>query len=1140
MAEYGTSKIDGAAISLVREIDCTPVARRYDAAPLPGVGLRRDGALGPQHHPSRPFTAPPARRSSPASVYVVLVRTLKYCLSWALKSRRMFLKRDSLQVHPMKKQIRQTAPLRGAIVVLTTIMAAFLVAQTNIPPYVISTIAGNGLGDGGPAKQAELIRPLAVAVDASGNIYVGDSNQVRKVSAGGTISTYAGTGVVGTTGDGGPATAADLYGVAGLAVDRTGNLYISTTARIRRVSTSGIITTIAGSTAGSSGDGQLAVDAKVSSPSGLAFDGGGNLYIADGPVNCVRKITPDGRINTVAGNGTAGTPVDGATATSSPLNSPRTVAVDASGDLYIGTEGFGAVYKVDPTGIIRTVAGTGQVSFDGNGQPLFFSLTGLAVDSAGAVWVADYTNHRIRKISGGIITTVAGNGIAGFGGDGGAATASQLAHPCGIVFDQSGNLYIADQDNQRIRVIAPSGTISTIAGGAQLSAEGGPANMSALALPGSVVVDQKGNIYVSDSGNDRIRKITSDALVTTVAGTGITGFSGDGKAALLAQLNLVPQMFGLPGGVLAVDSKGDLYISDDNNFRIRMVAPDGTINTVAGNGKFGFSGDGGPATSAQFNSVFGLATDAQGQLYIGDEGNSRLRKVALDGIISTVLSNWSVWAVATDKAGNLYLIIGSTVKMLSPDGTLTTIAGYGNSSEDGIPAASAQLVDPIGLAVDGSGNLFISETMPLLPGVFPPPANAGVGHRIRMITPSGMITTIAGTGVFGFNGDGGLATSAQLASPAGIAVDSANNVYVADQLNHRIRKLTPDSKIQLKIDSGNLQSAVAGSALPNPLAVQLVSGSGAGLPNSTVNFKVASGSASLSATTATTGPDGRASVTVTLGNAPGPVTVTASASGLPPVTFTATSTSSSVPAIAAGGVITSSNFGGAALIATGDWIEIYGTKLSDTTRTWGGGDFSGTQAPASLDGVQVLVNGNPAFVQLVSPGQINAQVPDGISGGAATVVVKNSNGSSVAATVSSAVRAPALLAAPAFRSGNRQYVVALFPDNTTFVGPPGLVPGAAFQPAQAGDHIVLYGVGFGSTIPVIPAGQIAGQTNSLPNVVVKLGDVAATVEYAGLAVGSVGLYQFNIVVPTGVTGDAQLTVAVDGVSLTQALYLTLR
>jgi uncharacterized protein (TIGR03437 family) len=188
----------------------------------------------------------------------------------------------------------------------------------------------------------------------------------------------------------------------------------------------------------------------------------------------------------------------------------------------------------------------------------------------------------------------------------------------------------------------------------------------------------------------------------------------------------------------------------------------------------------------------------------------------------------------------------------------------------------------------------------------------------------------------------------------------------------------------------------------------------------------------------------------------------------------------------------------------------------------------------------VLVNGNPAFVQLVSPGQINAQVPDGISGGAATVVVKNSNGSSVAATVSSAVRAPALLAAPAFRSGNRQYVVALFPDNTTFVGPPGLVPGAAFQPAQAGDHIVLYGVGFGSTIPVIPAGQIAGQTNSLPNVVVKLGDVAATVEYAGLAVGSVGLYQFNIVVPTGVTGDAQLTVAVDGVSLTQALYLTLR
>jgi len=1028
------------------------------------------------------------------------------------------------------------------IVLLATIIPTVL-AQSNVPPYIISTVAGYGLGDGGPAKQAQLIRPSAITVDASGNVYLADSNQVRKVSASGTISTYAGTGAQENTGDGGPATAAALLGPAGLAVDRAGNLYISTSALIRRVSASGIIATIAGSTAGYGGDGQAAVDAKLSAPSGLALDTAGSLYIADANLNRVRKITPDGRITTVAGNGSAGTPIDGGVATASSLGSPSSVAVDSAGNLYIAS---GArVYKVDPSGIISAFAGNGIFGYSGDGQAarsaMLSSVIGIAVDASGAVWIADYGNHRIRKVSNGTITTVAGNGIAGYGGDGGAATAAQLHNPYRVALDQSGNLYIADQYNQRIRMVTPSGTISTLAGGAQFLPEGGPATAAALALPSGIATERGGNIYVSDTGNDRVRKITAGGVLTTVAGTGIPGFSGDGKAALLAQLNLRTLALLFPGSALAVDTKGNLYIADDSNNRIRMVAPDGTIQTVAGNGQLGPGPDNVPATSAQFNFLAGLAVDALGILYIADEGTgSGIRKVALDGTISTSASGYRPHGLAIDKAGNLYFASGSVVYMLSPGGIITTVAGGGTSSEDGIPATSAQLANPTGLAVDGNGNLFISDAM--LPDLFIPAGSAGklIGHRIRVVTPSGIITTIAGTGVFGFNGDGGLATSAQFAFPAGIAVDSAANIYVADLLNHRIRKLTPDSKIQLKIDSGNLQSAVVGSKLAIPLSVQLLSGIGTGLPNSTVNFKVASGSASLSAATATTGPDGRASVAVTLGNTPGPVSVTASATGIPAVTFTATSIPSSVPTVTTGGVITSSNFGGAPLIASGGWIEIYGSKLSDTTRTWGGGDFSGTQAPTSLDGVHVLVNGKPALVQLVSPGQINAQVPDGVSGGAATVVVQNSNGSSASTNVPSAVRAPALLAAPAFRSANRQYAVALFPDNTTYVGPPGLIPGAAFQPAQAGDHIVLYGVGFGATSPVIPAGQITGQSNSLPNVIVKFGDVPASVEYAGLAVGSVGLYQFNLVVPPGITGDTQLTVAVDGVPLAQTLYLALR
>jgi DNA-binding beta-propeller fold protein YncE len=221
-----------------------------------------------------------------------------------------------------------------------------------------------------------------------------------------------------------------------------------------------------------------------------------------------------------------------------------------------------------------------------------------------------------------------------------------------------------------------------------------------------------------------------------------------------------------------------------------------------------------PATSAQFNFLAGLAVDALGILYIADEGTgSGIRKVALDGTISTSASGYRPHGLAIDKAGNLYFASGSVVYMLSPGGIITTVAGGGTSSEDGIPATSAQLANPTGLAVDGNGNLFISDAM--LPDLFIPAGSAGklIGHRIRVVTPSGIITTIAGTGVFGFNGDGGLATSAQFAFPAGIAVDSAANIYVADLLNHRIRKLTPDSKIQLKIDSGNLQSAVVGPSL---------------------------------------------------------------------------------------------------------------------------------------------------------------------------------------------------------------------------------------------------------------------------------------------------------------------------------------
>lgn len=247
------------------------------------------------------------------------------------------------------------------------------------------------------------------------------------------------------------------------------------------------------------------------------------------------------------------------------------------------------------------------------------------------------------------------------------------------------------------------------------------------------------------------------------------------------------------------------------------------------------------------------------------------------------------------------------------------------------------------------------------------------------------------------------------------------------------------------------------------------------------------------------------------------------------------------PTISAGGVITAGAFGAATTIAPGSWIEIYGANLATETRQWGGADFTGNNAPTVLGGVRVSIGGTPAFVQLISPGQINAQVPGGLSAGATTMTVTNANGTSDNFNITVAARSPGLLSPPAFRVNNRQYLAALYPDNTTFVGPANFISGVASRPARAGDVIVTYGVGFGATNPNVPPGQIVTQTNSLPNFTFRFGNTNGEIVYAGLAPNFVGLYQFNIRIPTGLAaGDVPVTVSVDGVNVSQTLFTTVQ
>ncbi len=340
----------------------------------------------------------------------------------------------------------------------------------------------------------------------------------------------------------------------------------------------------------------------------------------------------------------------------------------------------------------------------------------------------------------GIVTTVAGSNTGGFGGDGGPAKEAQLNAPHGVAVDAAGNIYIADQGNNRIRKVTTAAVINTIAGnGTQgFSGDGGMATAAQLWLPAGVALDPAGNLYIVDQGNSRIRKVTTTGVISTVAGNGTLGFSGDGGAATNAQLNR-------PSAV-AIGSAGNIYIADYYNHRIRKVTPFGVITTVAGNGTAGFSGDGTPATTAQLNSPAGVAVDAAGNLFIADFGNNRIRKVTIAGLISTV-------------AG-------------------TRVQGF---SGDGDRATAAQLNSPSGVAVDSAGNIYIVDYG---------------NYRIRKITAAGVISTVAGNGNDGPCGDGDPATSAQM-NPYAVTVDSLGNLFIADYGNNRIRMVTAGSSSDL-------------------------------------------------------------------------------------------------------------------------------------------------------------------------------------------------------------------------------------------------------------------------------------------------------------------------------------------------------
>jgi uncharacterized protein (TIGR03437 family) len=609
---------------------------------------------------------------------------------------------------------------------------------------MLSVYAGNGTpgfsGEGGPALSASLAGQQGIALDGQGNLYIADtSNQrVRKVDTQGIITTVAGNGTAGSGGDGGPATSAQLSAPWSVAVDASGTLYIADSGnnRIRKVSPNGVISTFAGNGTGKfSGDGP-ALTSSLNSPHGVYLDGAGNVYIADTSNNRVRKIGADGMLVTVVGTGQGGFAGDGGPALQAHVTNPWAVTMDASGNLYIADIEDFRVREVTTDGKITTIAGNGGMGFSGDGGPAVqaqLTPVAVAVSAGGTVYVADQVNQRVRAITNGTITTIAGMGFYRYRGDGGMATAAVLNGPYNVAFDTQGNLFLTDQENDAIRTIHPNGVISTIAGTGVPgdTGNGGPAASATLFAPWGLGLDTNANVYFTEAYTNYVRKVSASGTITNIAGTGSGGSAGDNGPAVLAQVNG-------PRSV-ATDPAGNIYFVEDGSSRLRKISPSGIITTIAGTGTPGFSGDEGPAASAQLNHPANLVIDGAGNIYIADFDNQRVRKITTDGKIHTIVGD-----------------------------------GNANSSGDGGPANKAEVNVPVSLAVDGKGNLYIGEHE---------------GRRVRKMTPDGIINTVAGNGTFGFSGDGGAATSASITWPYGLAVDASGNLFIADLVNNRIREV---------------------------------------------------------------------------------------------------------------------------------------------------------------------------------------------------------------------------------------------------------------------------------------------------------------------------------------------------------------
>ncbi|MGE0131650.1 MAG: SBBP repeat-containing protein [Blastocatellales bacterium] len=1032
------------------------------------------------------------------------------------------------------------------------------------PNGIVTTVAGSGeigdsSGDGGPATQARLNGPRGLALDGAGNLYIATPPCVRKVTPDGIINNFAGSCALGQGppgGDGGPATQARLGDPFGLAADGAGNVYIADYGhnRIRKVDRNGIITTVAGNgESGFSGDGGPATQARLNTPTAVAVDNQGNLLITDYSNHRVRRVTPNGVINTIAGGGSIYSH-DSVPATQAALSTVRDVATDTAGNIYICDTFENVIRRIKPDGMMDSIAGRGGYGFSGDGGPAILARMaeplGVATDRLGRIYVAD--GGRIRLLSpvsssdtGSPSVTITSPAasfystslpfitISGMASDQRGVVLVKWSNDRGGSGVASGVTYWAAPriplQNGRNRILVTAFDAAGNSGGAEIEVG---LNLDTTPPSITIVRPAANNSFTTTEGAVTISGAASDANgvveVTWESNRGGRGFAEGATSWLIEDLLLREGVNEIT--VAARDAAGNL----GKRTTSVVYNPAFIISTVAGGGVPGElkTYDGYPATSVMLVLPRDVAVDAAGAVYIAERG---LRKVTPGGVIMTIKSVEQFGdplSVACDAAGNLYFSHGYApgyIRKLTPGGEVVVVAGGGMSDPgDGGPAASANLSNPRALTFDAAGNLYFIEG----------------NHRVRKVTPGGIITTIINKVICHVPdiGDGGPASAAGVCQPTGLATDGAGNLYIADPDIGRVRKVNAAGVITTVAGTGGIDIIIGSPAQlgDGKLATSVVLSEPAGVAtdaagNLYITEKKGSrirrvNSAGIITTVAGLGGigqrgDGGAATWAQLF---WPERLVFDPAGnlfalererikrLAPF----------VTASRAVASVSAASFNGASLAAE-SIAAAFGTSLAAEVKV-----ANSTPLPTALGGASVKVRDSAGGERLaplffVSPSQINFQIPAGAKNGLATVTVTDANGGAAAGVVMISPVAPGLFSANADGQG----VAAAVALRIKADGSQSYDPIAEFNAAQ--NRFVARPIDLGppsDQVFLILFGTGLRNRSALSTVTAQIGGESAEVLFAGAQGGFIGLDQLNIRLPRSLAGrgDVEVTLTVDG------------